>query len=391
MSFQIQISKVIVEEERLNNMSNPAKTELTVPCHWNKPVMDQILRQNDTATTKVAEVYGVLADGGPVGHGRSSDAVVNVARQEAIDFRNHLRDSGIRFTYLLNAPFKFKDDANQLKDLNAYLGWVLGELKPDALTISSYELMKHVRTIDRDISIHVSTIAGVKNVRDLQNYMDARPDGVVPHHDVGKNWKDLAELTSFGKTNGIKTELLVTESCLYQCPSRVAHYEHLARGMADSPFHLVCNARKFINPSEFLLAGGVIRPEDQSMFKELGVNCLKISGRSKPAEWLPETVGAYQRGSYDGNLIRLLGIDPSLRAEEWFYIDNKALYGFMSDFPSNHSDEKRRKYCEQWALKLHSEGKLIVKDGSKYDEVEGNLRLQEGGNCIAPIIRREIG
>lgn len=371
--------------------NSSTKTEITIPCHWNKPVMDQIIRQNETATTKVAEVYGVLADGGPVGHGRSSESVVNVARQEAIGFRNYLKDEGIRFTYLLNAPFKFKDDPAQLKDLNNYLGWVLGELKPDALTISSHELMKHVRTIDKDISIHISTIAGVKNVRDLQNYMDVRPDRIVPHHDVGKNWNDLSEITTFGKQNGIKTELLVTESCLYQCPSRTAHYEHLAKGKADSPFHLTCNARKFINPSEFLLAGGVVRPEDMSMFAELGVDCFKTSGRSKPAEWLPEVADAYQKGSYGGNLIRLLGIDPSLKAEEWFYIDNKALDGFMAYFPSSENDEVRKRYCEQWTLKLHNEGKLLVRDGSTYQNAEGGLRLAEGGSCVAPIIRREIG
>ena len=268
---------------------------------------------------------------------------------------------------------------------------MLDELKPDALTISSHELMKYIRSIDKGISIHVSTIAGVKNVSDLQKYLDVRPDRVVPHHDVGKNWKNLADLTSFGKVNGIKTELLVTESCLYQCPSRTAHYEYLARGKADSPFHLTCNARKFINPSEFLLAGGVVRPEDQSLFEELGVDCFKISGRSKPAEWLPETVGAYQMGSYDGNLIRLLGIDPSLKTEEWFYINNKALDGFMGNFPTNENDEVRRKYCEQWSLKLYNEGKLIVRDGSEYANIEGNLRLSEGGSCIAPIIRREMG
>lgn len=228
-------------------MKDSIRPELTIPCHWNREVMDQILLRNKTADIKVAEVYGVLADGGPVGHGRSSDSVVNVARQDAINFRNYLKDSRIRFTYLLNAPFRFKDDPNQQKDLGDYLDWILGELKPDALTISSHELMKHVRSIDNDISIHVSTIAGVRNVDDLQKYLDVKPDRIVPHHDAGKNWRDLANLALFGRENDIRVELLVTESCLYQCPSRTAHYEHLARGKADSPFHLTCNARKFIN------------------------------------------------------------------------------------------------------------------------------------------------
>lgn len=366
--------------------------ELTIPCHWNKTVIDKILVQNESASVKVAEVYGVLADGGPVGHGRSPDTVVRVARQEAVDFRNYLRDNGLRFTYLLNAPFRLTGEVEQKKALEDYLGWILGELRPDALTISSHELMRFTRTVDSEVPIHISTIAGIRTVQDLQGYMDVHPNRIVPHHDVGKNWQDLRDLSQFGEQNGVQVELMVTESCLYKCPSRTAHYEHLAYGRKDEPFHLTCNARKMVSPSEFLLAGGVVRPEDLSMFEDMGVGYFKVTGRSKPADWLPETADAYQQRRYEGNLIRLLGIDPSLRAEEWFYIDNRGLDGFMKTFPSNGNDDTRREYCEVWAAKLFQEGRLYVQDGSQYSVEGGRLRLSgEGGNCVAPIIRRERG
>jgi len=376
----------------MNMIGQHKSAELTIPCHWNKAVIDRILIQNESASANVAEVYGVLADGGPVGHGRSPDSVAKVARQDTIDFRNYLRESNLRFTYLLNAPFRFTGEFEQKRLLDDYLGWILSELKPDALTISSHELMRFVRTVDSGVPIHVSTIAGVKTVRDLEKYLDIRPDRVVPHHDVGKNWKDLSDLVSFGEQNGVRVELMVTESCLYKCPSRVAHYEHLSYGRKDEPFHLTCNARKMVNPSEFLLAGGVVRPEDVSLFEEMGVNCFKITGRSKPADWLPETVRAYQIRNYEGNLIRLLGIDPSLKAEEWFYIDNKGLDGFMRSFPSDENDTVRREYCEAWAVKLYQEGWLFARDESLYSVEGGVFRLiGQGGECIAPIVRREMG
>lgn len=366
--------------------------ELTIPCHWNRAVIDQVLVQNESASIKVAEVCGVLAEGGPVGHGRSPETVVKVARQEAVDFRNYLRDNGLRFTYLLNAPFKLTGEVEQKKALEDYLGWILGELKPDALTISSHELMRFTRSVDSEIPIHISTIAGIRTAQDLQSYMDIHPNRVVPHHDVGKNWKDLGGLSQFGEQNGVQVELMVTESCLYKCPSRTAHYEHLAYGRKDEPFHLTCNARKMVNPSEFLLAGGVVRPEDLTIFEEMGVDYFKVTGRSKPAGWLPETVDAYQQRRYEGNLIRLLGIDPSLKAEEWFYIDNRGLDGFMKSFPSNGNDDARREYCEDWVTKLFQDGKLYVRDGSQYFVEGGKLKLSgEGGGCVAPIIRRERG
>lgn len=365
---------------------------LTIPCHWDRNVTNRILSQNKSASLKLVEVYGVLADGGPVGHGRSPDSVVKVARREAIDFRNYLRESNLRFTYLLNAPFRFTGESEQRRLLDDYLGWILGELKPDALTISSHELMRFVRSVDSEVPIHISTIAGVQTVQELREYLDVRPGRVVPHHDVGKNWQDLRDLVLFGKQNDIRVELMVTESCLYKCPSRTAHYEHLAHGRKDTPFHLTCNARKMVSPSEFLLAGGVVRPEDVSLFEEVGVDYFKITGRSKPADWLPETVQAYQTRNYEGNLIRLLGIDPSLKAEEWFYVDNKGLNDFMRSFPSGENDTVRREYCEAWAVKLYQEGRLFVRDGSQYSVEGGALKLVgQGGERIAPIVRGEIG
>lgn len=366
-------------------------SELTIPCHWNKRVIDQILTQNGSAVNiGVAEVYGVLAEGGPVGHGRSPDSVPKVTKQEVVNFRNYLKKAGLRFTYLLNAPFRFTGDLEQKRLLDGYLEWILGKLKPDALMISSHELMRFVRSVDSEISIHISTIAGIKTVRDLRGYLDVRPDRVVPHHDIGKNWQDLRGLVSFGVQNGVRVELMVTESCLYKCSSRTAHYEHLAYGKKDTPFHLTCNARKLVYPSEFLLAGGVVRPEDISLFEEMGVDCFKTTGRSKPAEWLPETVRAYQTRSYEGNLVRLLGIDPSLRAEDWFCIDNKGLDGFLDDFPSSQDDEIKRKYCESWAIKLYQEGRLYANDGSRYSTEGSVLKLVgQGGERVAPIVRKE--
>lgn len=272
------------------------------------------------------------------------------------------------------------------------MGWIINDLQPDSLTISSYELMRYVRSIDGAVPINISTIAGVKTVEDLKRFMDIKPSRVIPHHDVGKNLDDLKELVEFGKGNGIQTEIMVTESCLYQCSTRGAHYECLAHGTKDSPFHQTCNSRKLENPSEFLMAGGVVRPEDLEFYEGLGVGIFKITGRSKPAMWLPETANAYLQRRYDGNLIRLLGIDPSLRAEEWLYIDNRALDGFVTGFPFTRSINEKRQYCDFWAVRLFNEGHFKVNDGSTYSTEGGRLRLVGGGgDKIAPIIQRERG
>ena len=365
---------------------------LTIPCHWNKQVIEEIIGKDASKGIRVGEVYGVLADGGPVGHGRSRTSVVEVSRDSAADFRQFLTEKDLRLTYLLNAPFSFNGTDEQRKQLDAYLDWILEELRPSALTITSHELMQRVRQLDNEIPIHVSTIAAVKNVADLEKFMDVHPNRVVPHHDVGKDWKALEGLVQFGNKHGVEVEMMATESCLLHCSMRKAHYEYLAREIKDGPFHTTCNARKLTNPREFLLAGGVIRPEDMGLYVDMGVKYFKLTGRSKPAEWLVEVANAYVNRGYDGNLIRLLGIDPGMKAEDWIYLSNNALDGFLEGFPKRGSYEERCQYCDQWMIKLHQEGNFRLMDGSNY-RAEGNTLVLngQGGEKVCPIIFRERG
>jgi len=376
---------------RTNLRTPDFEAKITIPCHWNREVIDQILSQETTNKARIVEVYGVLAEGGPVGHGRSSESVVRVTREDAVGFRGFLHDKNLAFNYLLNAPFRFDGGDDQRQALDDYLSWILGDLKPDSITITSHELMQYVRQVDADIPIRISTIAAIKNVTDLEKYLDVVPNRIVPHHDVGKDWKSLRELVMFGKTHGIDVELMATESCLLHCSRRQGHYEYLAHGKKDAPFHTTCNAEKLTHPREFLLAGGVIRPEDLSFYEEMGVEYFKISGRSKPAEWLVEVAQAYQKREYDGNLVRLLGIDPSMKAEDWIYIRNKSLDGFLGSFPQNGDYEAQKAYCDDWIARLHDNGSFKLLDGSQYRREGNALVLETTGEKAIPIITRELG
>lgn len=250
--------------------------------------------------------------------------------------------------------------------------------------------MERVRIFDKNIPIHISTIAGVKNSKDLETFLDINPVRVVPHHDCGKIWEDLKGITKLGKENGIDVELLSTESCLFNCPQREEHYNFLADGCEDTVFHQNCNTRKLTNPRELLLAGGIVRPEDEKFYEEMGVRFFKITGRSKPPEWLPEVVNAYREGSYNGNLIRLLGVDPSLEAEKWIYIDNKSLDGFIENFPQTRGLADEIKYTDSWISKLYKEGKFKIMDGTEYISEGDKLILKELGENTESVIDNEL-
>jgi len=185
---------------------------------------------------------------------------------------------------------------------------------------------------------------------------------------------------------------MVTESCLFHCPKRDAHYQYLARADKDAPFHTTCNTKKLTYPREFLLAGGIVRPEDIHLFEEMGIRHFKVTGRSKPASWLPEVVRAYQRREYNGNLIRLLGIDPAMQAEDWIYLDNKALEGFLATFPHGEGYRQQVVYCDRWITRLYENDQFKLLDGSCYAKKRDSLVLMgNGGEKVKPIIMKEKG
>jgi collagenase-like PrtC family protease len=364
------------------------KTQLTIPCHWDKAILDKILRIcSRVEDIEIKEIYGCLAKG-PIGHGRAFSAVPNINKKDAVDFKKYVEDLGLKFIYLLNAPFSFSKNKD-VEKIGNYLDWIINDFRADALMITSLELMKFVRENYPGVPIYISTIAGIRKKEDLKGFLEVRPKRVVLHHDVNRNFKDLAKIIKFAKEKNIEVEIMLTESCLRRCPDRNAHYQYLGNGSIDGSFHATCNEKKLTCPREFLKAN-FIRPEDMHAYEAMGIKIFKITGRSKPAAWLPEVVGAYLKRSYNGNLMRLLGIDPSLEAEEWIFINNKSLDGFLKNFPQKGGEEEENKYCEKWIVKLYKENNFKVSDGSKYAvDSRGSLRCRDFGFRFSSILRPE--
>ncbi len=361
-------------------------TMLTIPCHWDIAVLAEILKNNSTVgRIPVGEVYGTLAKS-PTGHGRAPSSVPAVTREGALDFRERVAVAGLGFTYLLNAPFSFGDDSSR-DEVERYVRWVVEVMKPNGLTIASHELMQFIRGRHPEVAINISTVAGVSTRDQLIGFADVWPKRLIVHHDVNRNFADLRNIMAEAAKRGIEVELMATESCLRRCPSRVAHYAHLAHSNPDSPFHTTCNVRKLTYPRE-LLKANFIRPEDIGMYEEMGVRIFKITGRSKRASWLPEVVEAYSSRRYAGNMIRLMGIDPSMNAEEWIYINNLALSGFLEFFPQTGVEEDEDSYCESWIQRLYEAGDFVVRDGSMYEVNEsGSLVCCSPGEKVASLAR----
>jgi len=361
---------------------------IAIPCHWNKKVIEIIIKQKKLSKSiEIKEIYGVIPKE-IVPHGRSDEAVIDIKRDKALNFRQYIKSKGFKFIYLLNAPFTFNSQRTKKKTKD-YLDWIINVFKADALMVASYELMKFIRKHYRDVKIYISTIAAIANIKQLEKFLDINPTRVVAHHDVNRNFHDLKKLIKKANRWNIELELMLTESCLRRCPLRKQHYEYLGNRISDASFHTTCNSYRLTYPLEILKAN-FIRPEDISLYESMGVHHFKITGRSKPGSWLPEVTKAYLQRKYNGNIIRLLGIDPSINAENWIYLDNQALEGFLQNFPKTNNVEEENIYCNKWIVRLYNNKKFYIKDHSQYRrDKKGLLKCWNPGVYLLKIFKNE--
>lgn len=304
------------------------KNFFTAPCLWDEKKEQEIMDIEHPNGRKLMELYGTVSNEVIV-TGRYNKALDEMSKEKALDFKkNFVEKKGLKFAYLLNAPIDVK--MIQEKKLEEYLDWIINNFKADSLTISSKSLLKKVRELYPDVSINISTIAGIKDEKDFEEFFRFEPKRMVLHHDCVKDIVSLKKVQVLCEKNDIILELMVNESCLNHCPLRKAHYDCLADNVDDHKFHRSCNTEKMTNPYQFLYAN-YIRPEDIDLYSEMGIHYFKITGRSKPIWWHKDVVKAYLEGRYEGNLIRLLGIDPCLEAEKIIYLDNRSLDGFAKE------------------------------------------------------------
>lgn len=342
---------------------------LTIPCHWDKDTLKEILILKEDKGMVVKEMYGV-SPLSPIGHGRNPLVLNKIKEKEVYEFRELLKGEGIDFAYILNSPLTDSDIENKIDEIKKHLEWILFELSPDSLIITSLKIMKLVREIS-NIPITISTIARVQTIADLDKYLEVKPSKLVIQHDVNRNFGELKKLIKFAKGKNVSIEIMLTESCRRRCPLMVEHYKTVGRGGEDIDFHRSCNFKKLSSPEEFLLAN-FIRPEDVVFYEELGIRHFKITGRSKNPSWLPKVVGAYLNRKFGGNLIRLLGIDPCLNAEKWIYLSNTSLEGFLEGFRERDNIQEEEEYCKKWIKKLYSEGHFYVTD-TEYEVRDNSL------------------
>jgi collagenase-like PrtC family protease len=113
----------------------------------------------------------------------------------------------------------------------------------------------------------------------------------------------------------------------------------------------------------------------------MGIHYFKITGRSKPVQWHYEVVKAYLEGKYEGNLMRLLGIDPSLEAEKMIWLNNCSLDGFAEELLAD--VDAQMAMCRKKIVKLYQQHAFYsLREEIEFGIVDDELICMKGGNQI---------
>ena len=354
------------------------KNYFTMPCLWDEQKEQEIMDIVPQNGRKLTELYGTVPNEVIV-TGRYNKVLNEMSKEKALDFkRSFVEKKGVKFAYLLNAPIDIK--TVQEEKIEEYLDWIINRFRADSLTISSKSLLKKVRELYPKVAINISTIAGIKDVKDFEKFVQFEPKRIILHHDCVRDIVSLKKIQTQCEKNDIILELMVNESCLNHCPLRKAHYNCLADNVDDRKFHRTCNLEKIANPYQFLYAN-YIRPEDIDLYSDMGIHYFKITGRSKPIQWHYEVVKAYLEGKYEGNLIRLLAIDPSLEAEKMIWLNNRSLNGFAEELLAD--VDAQMVMCRKKIVNLYRQRAFYsLREEIEFGIVDDELICTKGGNQI---------
>ena len=305
------------------------------------PFAEIVLRHPD-----VKEVYFPWIDepsGRPkLGYEEEDDpAELEAALQRDL---TRLKQSGVRLDLLLNANCYGAEAMS--KALEARIGGIVEKLaswgcRPEVCTTASPFVARTLKAVAPDIEVRASVNMRLTTLQAFR-YLAPLFDSYYLGRDVQRSLTTVRRFSEWCRANGKKLCVLANSGCLRNCPWQTFHDNLIAHSDAAmkvanvqgwSP-HLCWTLYKDRKNFPEILKSTWIRPEDLYRYEGL-VNVVKLATRQHANPDM--VISAYERGSFEGNLLDLFepGFSPAFFPE---FIDNMA-------FPSDWFD--RTSTCER--------------------------------------------
>lgn len=279
--------------------------KISVPTNWQEDLIPQVKRDN------VVELYGKL-DRDFVGGGRPSFVLPHVNKSQAKRHIQEAHRNGLKFNYLLNALCLDNKEFTRFgqKSLHRLLDW-LANCEVDSLTVSIPYLLQLIKKQYPKFRVYVSILANVNTPQRAKYWEDLGADGITLKNDLTRDFKSLESIRKRIKCG---LQLIGNNGCLYHCPfwlyhsllfSHASQVGHYCQGFMVEYCLINCRYLRLLEPMNFIRADW-IRPEDISIYEQIGIDKIKLIDRTAPTEKIALIAKAYANGYYNGNLADLL-------------------------------------------------------------------------------------
>ena len=339
--------------------------KLFIATNWDNDLISRI------NTESVEELYGKLASDF-VGGGRISYGLPDITKRQAQTHIQQIHKRGMKFNYVLNASCL---DNKELtipgqRELHRLLDWLV-DIKVDSVTVTLPYLMQLIKRQYPQFKVYVSMFAGVNTISKAKYWENMGADGItLDAIEVNRNFPLLRVIR---KNVKCKLQLVANSACSFECPLVTSHRNcgahasqstHSSRGFIIDYYFINCLRMKIANPTEIIMRGIWIRPEDVHYYEEIGFDRIKLIDRQWTTEAISRAENAYTNKYYEGNLMDLMFTGSGERTFEKskifralryffrpfsvnifklrkierlvsdipFYVDNRVLDGFLEHF-----------------------------------------------------------
>lgn len=363
----------------------------------------------------IYEIYGKLKNDF-IGGGRPDNTLINVQKQRFEEHVRKVRDAGIKFNYLLNGSClsNNEQDKNWQNNFKKFLNY-LKSVGVNALTVTNPYILQFVKKyFKNDFTVRISTFACIDSYEKAKYWEEMGADYIcVDFVKINRDFKTLKYMVD--NLKHAKIEILVTNSCLKNCPMIHTHTNALSHAsMVNNNKNnyedwslFYCQKKELENLEEYIKSPWV-RPEDIKYYEDIGIEHFKITERDFPTSELLKRVKAYTKRKYDGNLLDLIQghgalVDKNIQFEKkevntreeiydeirrvrglgrvrecdrHIYIDNGKLENFIKFFVENKCTNQCDKcnYCKTIAKRVIEKNNDVYEYLSelykKFDEVK---------------------
>jgi len=220
-----------------------------------------------------------------------SYALPKVSMERLKKYIEYSHARGIKFNYIMNHP-NLCPDKQRIVFLDK-----LEEINVDIVTISNPKLISYIKK-EYPFKICSSIACKIDSVERAMMYKDFGCD--ILCLDDSKN-NDLEFIKLLKTKTELQIKILANNICLPDCPYRE---EHFKKGEYFEKEIIKCLKLK-LNDISLVAKTGFIYPDDLKKYEDMGVDFLKLGGRTKPTQWIVNCVEAYSRKNHKGNYFSL--------------------------------------------------------------------------------------